>query len=671
MAALTATRLTWLWRRLGRMYWQEVPYRIGFLLRSHAQRLGLFTATEVPAQSIDATYGQGWCRVPDNAASADVALAALVEKTLRGQLSVFGKPVATRDGVPDWNRDPGTGEPIEPTFGLFIDFRHLGEGIDIKFLWEVNRHCWWVPLAQRFALTGDERCLGHIGKLLDSWLSDCPYPNGANWSSPVEHGIRLVNWSIVWTLIGGAESRLFGGAAGQALLQRWLASIYQHMAFADDNYSYYSSADNHLIGEATGVFVAAHTWDRWPESRRMRRKAKALLEREALRQFAPDGVNREQAVCYHKFAMQFLLASGLCARANGDDFSVAYWSRIEAAAVFLASMMDCRGRLPAIGDADDSEVWSLAQGAGANSYRTLVAAAAALFQRGDLQAKVEATGPVPDPQLRWLPLPAPPVADVAAMQGLPTRFDQGGYVLLGENLHRTEEFRAVLDCGALGHVRVAGHGHADALSVLVSWGGVDLLVDPGTYCYNAAPALRHYFRGTHAHNTLVVDGRDQSEYGASFLWLRDIETQVVHDEGAAVHALHRGYERLADPVVHHRRVTPHAGETALVVEDWIECARPHDVELLWHAAAGASLEPWGVGKWRLTAEGRAIELEISGAGLTTSIVAGRESPPQGWVSTRFYERTPAPVLSARARLAPHQVLRTRIGRGGVEREQAK
>ena len=106
-----------------------------------------------------------------------------------------------------------SGAQLSPVFGLFIDFRHLGDGVDIKFLWEVNRHLWWVPIAQQYALTGDRRCLDRIGELLKDWLTACPYARGANWSSPVEHGIRLITGGRVVALdilamdaIPGAET---------------------------------------------------------------------------------------------------------------------------------------------------------------------------------------------------------------------------------------------------------------------------------------------------------------------------------------------------------------------------------------------------------------------------------------------------------------------------------
>jgi hypothetical protein len=647
------------------MYWQEVPYRASAVLRGLAQSKGLFSAATVPNQAADARWGMRWCSAPDrfdDAASIEAEALRLME----GRLEVFGQSVSMPQGIPDWNGDPVTGTRIDSTFGLFIDFRHVGNGVDIKFLWEVNRHLWWVPLAQHYALSKDARCLDRIGQLLDNWLEACPYPKGPNWSSPVEHGIRLINWGLVWQLIGGSDSPLFNGEVGGRLKSRWLESIYQHMRFASDNYSFYSSADNHLIGEAAGVYVASQVWDCWSQSRRMRREAKAILERETLLQFSRDGVNLEQASCYHKFSLQFLIASGLCGRANGDDFSAECWSRIEAAISFMAAMMDCRGAVPSIGDSDDGEVWCLGHGAEFNSYRSMVAMGAALFQRSDLQAKVESTGAVADAQVPWLRGLVPPRADWSAMRSLPSRFEAGGYVILGDELHAPDEFRVTVDCGTLGYNRIAGHGHADALSVLVSWGGVPLLVDPGTYCYNAAPEYRHFFRGTHAHNTLVVDGCDQSEYGASFLWLRDVDCSLVNEPEAgpqSVHASHDGYARLADPVVHHRRVTLGERDEPLVIEDWIDSAQPHDVELLWHAAVGATLTRQGDRSWLLEARGRQVGLTIDGPGLKAAvIVEGQESPPQGWVSSRFYERSPAQVISVHARLSAGQVLRTVIRR---------
>ena len=75
-------------------------------------------------------------------------------------------------------------------------------------LWEPNRHLELVCLAQAWQLTSDMRYLEGIGTLLESWFVQCPYGLGPNWSSALEAGIRLINWSIALMPGGGS---LVGG----------------------------------------------------------------------------------------------------------------------------------------------------------------------------------------------------------------------------------------------------------------------------------------------------------------------------------------------------------------------------------------------------------------------------------------------------------------------------
>src|SRR5262249_23284259 len=55
-----------------------------------------------------------------------------------------------------------------------------------------------------------------------------------------------------------------------------------------------------------------------------------------------------------------------------------------------------------------------------------------------------------------------------------------------------------------------GHSHSDVLSLVVRNGNREILIDPGTYTYIAEPAERNAFRGSAAHNTVRIDGRDQA-----------------------------------------------------------------------------------------------------------------------------------------------------------------
>ena len=235
-----------------------------------------------------------------------------------------------------------------------IDYRDERVVGNIKYLWEPNRHLHLPMLAQAHALTGDARyALGHPARRSIPGSSSVRWAAGPNWVSALELGIRLINWSITWQLLGGMRSRLFADDEGAAFRDRWLDSIFRPGAHDRRQPVAFSSANNHLIGEAAGVYVAASTWPLWPQMREWGERCRTILEEECHRQNAPDGGNREQAFGYQTFVLDFLLLAGLAARARGEDFSPVYWRRLEVMIDFLASMTSVAGGLPMIGDADD------------------------------------------------------------------------------------------------------------------------------------------------------------------------------------------------------------------------------------------------------------------------------------------------------------------------------
>ena len=138
----------------------------------------------------------------------------------------------------------------------------------------------------------------------------------------------------------------------------------------------------------------------------------------------------------------------------------------------------------------------------------------------------------------------------------PSRFADAGITLLRTSGGQAPEIWCRCDGGPHGFLSIAAHAHADALSVEVRYGGVDILADPGTYCYHGEPAWRSYFRSTIAHNTVELGGQNQSSDGGPFLWLRHANAREidVRDVGDVAEwtAEHDGYLSL-DPPARHRR----------------------------------------------------------------------------------------------------------------------
>ena len=190
---------------------------------------------------------------------------AAADRVLGGKYSFFDLADCELGDPPQWNRDPLTQRDAGARRASAIDYRDEREVGNIKYLWEPNRHLHLPLLAQAHALTGDARYALAIQAQIDSWIEQCPEGWGPNWVSPLELGIRLINWSITWQLLGGMRAKLFTTPDGAAFRERWLNSIYQHVRMIAGNLSRFSSANNHLIGEAAGVYVAASTWPLWPQ----------------------------------------------------------------------------------------------------------------------------------------------------------------------------------------------------------------------------------------------------------------------------------------------------------------------------------------------------------------------------------------------------------------------
>src|SRR5206468_5251686 len=131
------------------------------------------------------------------------------ERIADGKYDVFALTGIALGSPPRWNRDPRTGVEAPLAFGKLIDYRNNRQVGDIKYLWEINRHLHLVTLGQAYAVSGERRHFDVLRRHLQSWFAACPHRMGPNWSSALELGVRLINWSIAWQLVGGAASPLF------------------------------------------------------------------------------------------------------------------------------------------------------------------------------------------------------------------------------------------------------------------------------------------------------------------------------------------------------------------------------------------------------------------------------------------------------------------------------
>lgn len=267
------------------------------------------------------------------------------ERLLAGRVRYFGYPEADVGPDPDWAFDPVAGRHWPDEHWSRVNHRELG--LDPKWIWEIGRHQGTVALARAWRLTGDDRfadgAVGHIA----GWVRQCPPGLGIHWRSGLELGIRLISWSHALEFLRGAR------ALTPRVRLDVLESVSAHLDHLERYPSRYSSANNHLIGEAAGLAVGGLCFPEVPGSPDRARRGIAELEAALAAQVLPDGVDAEQAVGYHGFVLELGLAVVACLRRLGRPVPRGLVDPLTGIASFMATLSSDGLTLPRIGDEDE------------------------------------------------------------------------------------------------------------------------------------------------------------------------------------------------------------------------------------------------------------------------------------------------------------------------------
>jgi len=576
---------------------------------------------------------------------------AVAENWLQHRASFFALRDTPLGESIDWHRDYASGRVSPLKYSGLINHRNVAVAGDVKYIWELNRLHQLVLLAWAARWTGCEAYRDAIDTQTRSWQAQNPFMHGLNWKSPLEAAMRLISWAMAMVVMPVLRQTTGGDALAE--------SVYQHQYFIRTFHSKHSSANNHLIGEMAGLYVGTIFWPGYSESASWRTFARHMLQQALAEQVASDGVGKEHAAEYQLFITELFLLVGALGQAVGDPFPPAYWERLALLLTFVAAISDRAGHLPLFGDGDSAQAVWLPETTPERAQALVRLGQAQAGEGTDLRSTLLLWGQAP----KALPLSASPTPAQEARA-----FPEGGYYVLATDRGGEDELVVVFDAGPLGLAPLYAHGHADALSFWLSYGGHEFLIDPGTYCYNKHAAWRAYFRGTAAHNTVRVDGEDQSAAAGTFLWrhVARCEAEYVQDKATFIEVAgyHDGYLRLSDPVLHRRRLRLDRKSRIVTITDILECHGTHEVEIgfhfseacdVWQAERNVFLAAHGTKRLRLHLD----------ACLTPTLYRGSEQPIAGWVSRTFDVKVPTVTLVARGQMTRMTEFRTEIVALGV------
>lgn len=517
-----------------------------------------------------------------------------VDDMLAGKMAALGFAWTWSADDDVWRRAPDTGRVWPMLFFANIDYREGNAVGDIRVAWESSRLQHLVALGLLSESDDTEvsrRAVTLLESELTSWVRANPPWLGIHYVSAMECALRLIAVCHALDLVRG---KLLHGDATWAALQ---ALVCSHADFIAKRISLHSSAGNHTIAECVGLVYAGVLFPELKDAAIWRCRALTILEHEARRQILPDGGGIEQAFWYLLFITDLLALTVELLHHKDMSVPQEIVAAAQRAKTFLNSFARCPESLPAIGDADGGYALS------------------------------------PYLRLSW--------HTVADNKSSSRGFPDAGYTLLRSS--RPGSLSLVLDHGPLGMPPSCGHGHADALAVNVALDQEPVFLDVGTYLYTGAPQWRRYFRSTRAHNTVTVDGRDQAQQEAAFLWSkkfhsRRVRSECTEDGAVRVLAMHDGYQGLG--VTHWRGVVWKSG-TTMLVWDRLEGDGEHALELNWHLARAP--DRIGDDGFELRRFPDVVRVCVSGGDVVMR--SGVENPPQGWRSERYGHIAATPVLS--------------------------
>ncbi len=377
-------------------------------------------------------------------------------------------------------------------FGEALDWTYM-PGKDVEFVYQMNRHRYWVCLGQAYAITGRERYVKTFVSQMADWIWENAITTETmqkTWRT-IEAGIRAENW------IKTMGYMIKSPHITDEVLEAFTESMLLHAQYLAENRKSFSTKSNWGILESSGLFAIGKMLEECTtESTSQRGREYALLalerlEKQLATQVMSDGVHWEQSPMYHNEVLRCCLEVLRLAEIYRMEVPAGILSMTKAMAYADRFWQKPDGTQLAGGDSDSTDIRDILT-ASAFQFKDSILKSGA-FARLDYESiwdygQVAALtyealdAKEPEEKLTWLK-------------------ESGNWYLRSDWGSRADYLH--VRCGGLG----GGHGHFDKLHIDLVVNGEDFLIDPGRYTYVDGEERRR-LKSAAAHNTVLVDDKE-------------------------------------------------------------------------------------------------------------------------------------------------------------------
>ena len=351
-----------------------------------------------------------------------------------------------------------------------------------EYVWQLGRFNFLKDLGDYYAASKDPEAARTFVEMISSWIdqadynNDNPFPrkdghDGVCWRS-LDAGIRVKNWAIAWEKFRDAPE----------ITPEFKAKLYASLRQHGEHLVNFSTDCNWLLYEMTGLVYLSVLFPDLEKAAEWKTYALDRLGKELNRQLFPDGFQYELTTGYHgSLAINYLRILDLLAAHNEKMPSFAS-DGLERAYELYVKVMRPDGKYPGLNDASPEACSGYLESA----LRYYPERPDFLFiaSKGKKGAK-------------------PPYNSIA--------LDYAGAFFVRTGWGEKDVW-AYMDCGPFGRA----HQHEDKLNFLLFAYGKEMVRDGCNYEYDRSE-MRQYVLSTRAHNTVMIDHKEQNRR-AGFKW---------------------------------------------------------------------------------------------------------------------------------------------------------
>ncbi|MFX0104114.1 MAG: alginate lyase family protein [Candidatus Hodarchaeota archaeon] len=454
---------------------------------------------------------------------------ASANKVIQKDFSIFEKKYRFKNDI-DWHYT--FFKDISWNLDYFKDIKINPKDIDVKYVWELNRHQFLAYLGFAYYYTKNEKYAKEFKSIILNWIQKNPPLFGINWYSGLEIAIRLTSW--IFSLLFFKESMEINNSI---FFKTILKSMYQHAYFLRQ--FYIRRSYNHTVGELFGLYLFSKVFEDIKPIKKWEQKFFKIFKKQLYLQVRTDGTNIEQSLNYHKFVLEFFTLFLILTQ---NTVNKTEEETIEKMFNYLLYSVKPSGKYPVIGDSDDAKVLFLSDNT-LNSFNELINLGCILFEREDLKFISKELSPI---SILLLGLNGSKLynkLNITEPKKKFAYFKDAGYFIIRNDWSDKANYLFV-DYGRFGPSD-AGHSHSSITNFIFSYKGNEILIDSGTFSYNKSLKKRNLYRSSKSHNILTINQKNQAEMISRFRWknkpkikrIIDIRENEIH-----LTCYHNGYE---------------------------------------------------------------------------------------------------------------------------------